>query len=1264
MQPRQFTPAHIICAPARFHRRIAILSASLAFLSSAGCGSSKSTAPADAGTMTDGGSRRRDAGEIGEDAGTIRAACADPLKIDPANAFVLPLDLLTLVPSGGTRGYQFEIARNRSGAIINPLSGAYLSGEIGGVHDVVVLTDTGCDGTATATVNVVKHMIVEPMDVELSAGGRFRYRMREGSGQFRLALLPGGTAGGTLDASGLYMAGATEGRDRVRVTDIATREEVEAQISVVRNAVLRPDPPMLFFPVGSRYKLKVLGGSGTFDVVSTSTAISYSAGTLESTGAARADLAVTDTYTGQTTRIMATSIAPSTFTSTRSGKVSMAATVIGPGDIDGDGFPDALVAWPESDINGVNSGAVFLYRGRQGGGLERNPSRIFAGVSRNDDFGRSIVAADFDGDGLTDLAIGASRASVGASSNGAVYIYKGIRGGFFSPDPIKVLAGRFGGEQFGYAMTTCDFNHDGRIDLAVSSPGGQDRDRRMQSSRQGEAFVFLGYPDGFLDRPDSTVFGDVPDEQGVYGGVANLQLGTALAAGDVDGDGACDLIVAASNFKVMPSFAADGLIFVYRGISAGAQTLGGISTQPVWAVTNLDANDQGSSLARSMSAGDLDGDGKAEIVLSQHLHSKALPPPNPPRQQGAVRIFRGRALPMTPTRTLLGADSADWLYEGRNGSDQAGWFVSVEDVDGDHRPDLLVGNVRGDVPPANGHNGSVAIFNGRGNRLPDPTPSREISGGQSGDQLGLSVAALQTPAVDLITFAGASNLYGRNVGAPYFMPTAPAMPPVPLYLPGPASASQVGRGFDVVGDVTGDGIPDLVVGAPQAGLRTIGLRTGVAWLYRGTATGFERSPALELAAFTGNHSYNLFGWQVSRAGDFDGDGIPDFAVVARTDSRPATFPAASYTQTSCPGGARSSDGAVYIFRGSRNGLPSPTPAFVYYGPQAGTYLWTVTGGVDIDGDGKGDVIVGGPEWNRTGRNTVGGFAVLRGRPATPGKITVICEADFTFFGVTAGGQVGRGIAALGDINGDGCGDFAVGAPIESLGVNTQGIVRVFLGWGGMRCPAVPRVIALGSAIAGAQAGYAVAGGLDVDGDQIPDLAVGGVGTVVGGNSVGSAWIVPGAYLRTLPSEAFVDDMPPASIKPLIDPARAGNFRVDGTTAGERFGSAIALVPNASGRNRAGLLSGGPFSAYSGTGFAGVARVFRFDLPMMNVSGGLNPISTAAMGGETPRTGGRMGEWVAAGAGAGGNGSLIVVGGYESSGMGIDQGAVYALPLIP
>jgi hypothetical protein len=257
---------------------------------------------------------------------------------------------------------------------------------------------------------------------------------------------------------------------------------------------------------------------------------------------------------------------------------------------------------------------------------------------------------------------------------------------------------------------------------------------------------------------------------------------------------------------------------------------------------------------------------------------------------------------------------------------------------------------------------------------------------------------------------------------------------------------------------------------------------------------------------------------------------------------------------------------------------------------------------------------------------------------------------------------------LGDIDDDGCAEMAIGAELEDLAQNNQGTVRILFGWNASNlpnspCPSEPRMLVLHSGSTNARAGYSVDGGHDVDGDNVPDLVVGAPYKVTDGNSVGAAWLVPGAYLKTL-TPGPVDDSVPVSVSyPLVDPAGTASLRVDGRAAGELFGTSVALVPQLHADGRAGILVGGPLGDAPGVEQAGGARVYRYlDAPTALMGVGFDPIPVAIIGGETLRPRGRLGEYVSAG--LIGSQPTIVMGGYDANALGLDEGAAYLLRFSP
>ena len=1215
----------------------------------------------------DGGFVRPDAGSPTPDGGFGPQACAPALSIAPETATALPLGLLTFVGQGGTGDYLYELSEDRSGAILNERSGAYLAGETALVADTVVLHDTGCVGTATATVRIVTPLIVRPLEVELPAGSQFQFEVTSGSGNFGFTIASGDAMGQIL-GNGVYTAGASEGSDVVRIRDVDTGEERDAVVNVVAGARLRPVPPIVAIPVGSTFAIQIDGGSNEFDVTSNDPAVAYADGMIAANAAARAQLSVRDRFTGQTARIIVEAAAAHTITATRSTDYAVAGSVRAIGDVDGDGWLDAVVGWAEADIAAVDGGAVFVYRGGPNG-LAAEPARTIAGTGRFDHFGRAVAVADYDNDGLLDLAVGAIRADVGARDNGGVFIYSGVAGALFSPTPTRTLGGPGAYDYFGYSVEACDFNGDGFVDLAVGGWLAEDRQRRTRSNDQGGVFVHLGSVDGFLDAPTFSLFGDTPNGDGTFSGVAGMRLGWSLASGDIDGDGQCDLVAGTASYRAAAGGNNDGLVYVYRGVAADASGNGGVTDRPVAAWSAGTSGDRGSEMGRYVAVGDIDGDQRAEIAVTQWRHDLTN---GQNREEGAVRIFRGRALPDTPITEIRPEGDADWLMEGINDYDDAGFNVQIADLDGDLLGDVLIGTPRGEVDGGPGNTGIVEVYYGRTGMLPDPTaPDREIGGERGEDWFGAFfdvVGDIDRDGLnDLVIIGLYEDFQGINVGSPYFVPGDFTQAYTRLDLPGVPAGYQNGRGFAVVGDLNDDGFNDMATGAALADFRDRGVNTGAVYVYGGTATGFTHDPVMVLSHFLGHSGGDSFGWAVADAGDFDGDGIDDLAVISRNEDKPNTFNASYVTDGADCAGRRDNSGAVYIFLGTSGGWTNTEPAFVWYGPQANDYLWSVAGGFDFDGDGFGDFVSGSREWDvvvpgQPAINNAGGFAMVRGRARDPqGRLVVLCDSALTYLGHAANDWLGFSTSKLGDVDADGCDEIAVGAPLDDRGQVNQGSVRIIFGWGATCARSEPAQLYLQPGPRNSQSGYGLDGGHDVDGDSVLDLVAGGVGVVSGIDTVGGAWLISGEYLATLAVEPLLDQVPPMTAHPLTDPNAGARDRIEGTANGERAGTSVALVPGAGDFGLAAVAVGQPFADFPGVALAGGIRVYRYETQTAGQIG-FDPLPIAAMSGETDRPDTELGNWVSAGIV---NGRPVLVGaGIYGSGAGLDQGAAYTLQLGP
>ena len=534
-----------------------------------------------------------------------------------------------------------------------------------------------------------------------------------------------------------------------------------------------------------------------------------------------------------------------------------------------------------------------------------------------------------------------------------------------------------------------------------------------------------------------------------------------------------------------------------------------------------------------------------------------------------------------------------------------------------------------------------------------------LVGANAGDRLGSTLGVLDDLDGDglpeILSLAALADAHGLDVGVPQLFLGDRV---VDLDLPGEPTGTYFGWAADIVGDVDGDGHVDLLVGAPYAASQTLGIRTGAAYLYLGLrGGGFRSTPAMSFDSFDRASAYDSVGWSVSRAGDFDGDGVDDFAIVAKYDDKANSNTYSTTTHSvdpACPAGERGNAGAVFIFLGNRWGLPAPDPAFIIYGPQTNQNIHRVVGGFDYNDDGFDDIAFGSPDWDRPGAGDAGGFAVVSGRPSYLfGRVVVMCTSDFLMRGSSRSDRIGLGLAAIGDVDGDGCDEVAIGAPGVDYGLTDQGIVRILFGWGGANCPARPDMTTLRSGTPFAQGGYSLGGGgHDVDGNGAPDLAVGLVGYNAVGYDEGAAAIITGEYIARLPRERAQDEMPAQRVARFFD-AQGRNVLIKGRDDFGRTGHSVALISAPGG---AGILIGSPNGAVGGAPLSGGARVYFYEespteAPVLR--------RRAAMGGESDRRGSSIGAWVQSGA----PGSpLGIVGGHFGSGTGLDTGSVYVMDL--
>lgn len=436
---------------------------------------------------------------------------------------------------------------------------------------------------------------------------------------------------------------------------------------------------------------------------------------------------------------------------------------------------------------------------------------------------------------------------------------------------------------------------------------------------------------------------------------------------------------------------------------AGASTL---TRQPDWVVEGPIANAQFGGMVNAQ--GDLNKDGFKDLIVSSATTAQGT-------QRGAVEVFYGSR--KGPAKT------AAWRYEGTMDWAQVGSSPVVADVNGDGWPDLVVGayNQTGAMP----NNGAVLVFLGSAKGLP-ATPSQVLEGPSSNSFFGWKIRALgdfnHDGYADIAVAAIGAN---DNLGALYiYQGSASGLATTPVStLTGAGPWTYFGRIFEV-GDTNGDGIPDILVGAssPVAGI------PGMAWIYRGSTSGYANTKAETLFAPIALADSDGFGNSVAVLGDVDGDGYPDVAVAAP-----------SYFQDT------KNFGLITVFYGSANGIAASGRTQIVQ-PNSGNMSFfgmNMLGGRDFDGDGRPDLVVGTADNARPNDPTEpfpGGIWIYHGS-ATGLDTTNI----YKVYGKrNSRDEVGITLE-VGDVTGDGVMDLITGSGLFTDALTNQGVLRVYRG---------------------------------------------------------------------------------------------------------------------------------------------------------------------------------------------------------------------------
>jgi hypothetical protein len=569
-----------------------------------------------------------------------------------------------------------------------------------------------------------------------------------------------------------------------------------------------------------------------------------------------------------------------------------------------------------------------------------------------------------------------------------------------------IIQGDISGDDAGYSVSgTGDINGDGFEDIIIGAPyndGG--------GNAAGAAYVIYGHAGGFANIDLTNLSAAAGFRiQGHNSGTTRDYAGLSVSdAGDVNGDGFDDIMVASVRGGFYTGTVRAYVIF---GGPTRSTTLdlGAFTTSDGFLITGLSdsAYYKGGSVAVS-SAGDMNGDGFDDVIVSSTYGGS--------NGTGLAYVVFGKAsgfgtngvvdlahLPATDGFAIVGEPQK---YIGHSVS-------SLGDINGDGFDDIIVGE-----------------------------PGGNASAGQAGTGLAFVIF-------------GHPGTFGTIQLA-----DIPNFPAAGFVIQGDAAGDEAGFSVSGAGDINGDGLDDIIVGAAFGD--NGGTDAGEAYVIFGRANGFGTIDLTNLTAsagfiIQGDAANDEAGFSVSSAGDVNHDGFDDLILGAITNDAGLTNAGRSYVIFGHAGGFSNIDLTNL----------DPAAGFVIQGAAVDDVSgWSVSGAGDINGDGADDLLVGAPFGDLGGTNAGQAYVVSgtnTGGTARDvdndfngdGRSDILWRHDdgrlTDWLGTAAGGYLTNAPNSLYSVTTDwqvaGTGDFDGDGRDDILWRNTDGRITNWLGAG-------------------------------------------------------------------------------------------------------------------------------------------------------------------------------------------------------------------------
>ena len=476
------------------------------------------------------------------------------------------------------------------------------------------------------------------------------------------------------------------------------------------------------------------------------------------------------------------------------------------------------------------------------------------------------------------------------------------------------------------------------------------------------------------------------------------------------------------------------------------------------ALRSIDPDGQGATFA-----GDRGGTWRYAGLKAWDAAGEAVSAQLEPAESGVAVVVHtaGARWPITvdpivsAPSVITASDAVEYAGLGRT-------LAAPGDIDGDGYADLAVGVYAATDPQFYVYYGSSSGIESDSEQIVQTTDS------VSGDNLATGMLTGgdfdSDGFADVAVGATGDDDAGINAGAAYvFYGSATGLVEASeTKLTASSAANYTYLGAHAgVGDLDGDGFDDLVVGTHKSYNKEV-------FAYYGSVSGLLAASEQTIASPVDSAS-SSYGSQVAAGGDLDGDGFDDLVVGAERDD-----------------GTDSSEGSVYVYLGSTTGVDlgseqrvaAPAPAsFDYFGAALST-------GGDLNGDGYADLVIGASGNDQNGSGAGSAYIVYGSSTGLQAASTVtLTPAD-----ASAGARFGDAVAIVPDLDDDGFDDLVVGATQDDEVGSFAGAAYVYQGAAsGISTGSEDKLL---PSTAGSFFGYAVAGLGDMDGDGAGELAVG------------------------------------------------------------------------------------------------------------------------------------------------------------------------------